>query len=366
MPHSLLFLLLFLPLTVSAADDAALEGIALSGEAGSYTVRPGDNLTLIGARLGTSLVQLQRDNLQQDFNKLRPGQVLAYDNRHIVPPAPVLEGDAVLVNLPQRMLFHYRDGRLRAAYPVAVGKRSWRTPVTETRIVSREKDKPWIVPVSIQREMRAKGERVLTRVEPGPDNPLGRYWLGLALPGYGIHGTNAPASVYGARTHGCMRMQPEHIEELFAQVGIGTPVRTIYAPVLLYLPPDGPIWLEAHPDVYGRGLDYYRLLQRAAAVAGITERIDLAAAQSLLAARAGLAADVAVRRMDRPSTLAPATEATGSGIADTKDAPNTLNAGPGLPGLPERANDDDFPPHPAGCFPGRDRCLAAADVLACR
>ena len=50
---------------------------------------------------------------------------------------------------------------------------------------------------------------------PGPDNPLGKHWLGLSIHGYGIHGTIAPSSIYQFRTHGCIRLHPDDIAELF-------------------------------------------------------------------------------------------------------------------------------------------------------
>jgi L,D-transpeptidase ErfK/SrfK len=283
---------------LASAVRPAFTGVALTGGQGVYHVRSGDNLTLIGARLGTSLAQLMRDNPGIDANRLRVGQGLNYENRHIVPPAPVAAGDAILVNIPQRMLFHYRDGQWQAAYPVAAGKPDWQTPVVETRIQTRIKNKAWVVPPSIQAEMSARGERVLTRVPPGPDNPLGGYWLGLELQGYGIHGTNAPASVYSTRTHGCIRLQLEHVVELFGKVQPGVPVSIVYAPVLLFAPPAGPIWLEAHPDAYARGLDYPALVRVLASDAGVAERMDSTAVDVLLQEREGLAR--AVDRASRP------------------------------------------------------------------
>lgn len=276
----------------------ALRGTALVGEEGNYSVRAGDNLTIIAARLGMPLAKLRADNPDVHHDRLKPGQVFRYTNRHIVPPAPQATGDSILINVPQRMLFLYRDGALVGAWPAAAGRadKAWRTPLGDTTIRTREKDKTWIVPPSIQAEMREKGEPVLTRVPPGPANPLGRYWLGLATGGIGIHGTNAPASVYGARTHGCIRLQPEHIEKLFSEVRPGTPVRILYAPVLLYVPSDGPIWLEAHPDVYARGLDYPALARALLDEARVTERVDPAAAESVLSRREGLATDVTAPR----------------------------------------------------------------------
>ncbi|MBL0940507.1 MAG: L,D-transpeptidase [Gemmatimonadaceae bacterium] len=42
--------------------------------------------------------------------------------------------------------------------------------------------------------------------------------------GYGIHGTNNPASVGQAVSHGCVRMRNEDVATLYHAVGIGTPV----------------------------------------------------------------------------------------------------------------------------------------------
>src|SRR5688572_32042800 len=61
-------------------------------------------------------------------------------------------------------------------------------------------------------------ERVRKKVPPGPDNPLGEYWMGLSATCCGIHSTNAPQSVYQFKTHGCVRMRSEeHTSELQSQ-----------------------------------------------------------------------------------------------------------------------------------------------------
>jgi hypothetical protein len=78
--------------------------------------------------------------------------------------------------------------------------------------------------------------------------------MGLSAPGYGIHATNAPASVGRYASHGCMRMYPEHAHDLYAQVGVGTPVRILYQRAVIgYLPGDGIVYLAYHPDPYQDG-----------------------------------------------------------------------------------------------------------------
>jgi L,D-transpeptidase ErfK/SrfK len=171
----------------------------------------------------------------------------AADVPHLVPRALA---DGVVLNVPQRMLFVMREGDAAARYPIAVGTRKWPTFIGPFTILVKEVDPVWDVPVSIQEEQRLQGKPVLTRVLPGPSNPLGKYWLGLSAPGYGIHGTNTPSSVGKFATHGCVRLRAEDIEDLFARVEVGTPGLSIYEPMIVAVV-DGELWLEAHRDPYG-------------------------------------------------------------------------------------------------------------------
>jgi lipoprotein-anchoring transpeptidase ErfK/SrfK len=47
--------------------------------------------------------------------------------------------------------------------------------------------------------------RILT-IPPGPRNPVGLAWVGLDLPGYGIHGTPKPELIGKTGSHGCFRL----------------------------------------------------------------------------------------------------------------------------------------------------------------
>ena len=67
-------------------------------------------------------------------------------------------------------------------------------------------------------------------IGPGPDNPLGRYAFYLGWPSYMIHGTNKPAGVGLRSSHGCIRLYPEDIAQLFEMTPIGTQVRVVNQP----------------------------------------------------------------------------------------------------------------------------------------
>lgn len=105
--------------------------------------------------------------------------------------------DRIEVDLSERTLTLWRNGRKVKAYPVAVGKPSSPTPTGHFTIVEK------------------------ARV---PDPVYGFRWLGLSKPGYGIHGTNSPALIGRRVSKGCVRMRNQDIAELFGKVAVGTPV----------------------------------------------------------------------------------------------------------------------------------------------
>jgi L,D-transpeptidase ErfK/SrfK len=217
------------------------------------------------------------------------------DNRHLVPFSL---DHGILVNIPQRLLFLFRDGRLVAWYPVAVGRRDWPTAAGRFRIDSLERNPTWNVPASIQEEMKRRGVTVKSRVPPGPANPLGDYWIGFEGSGCGIHGTNAPASIYTFRTHGCVRLHPDDIADLFSGSFEGMTVEFVYEPILLARAPDGAVFLEVNADVYGRQGDPGEIVAALAERQNLRMALDPAMVGNVIAEREGLA-----RRVDVPVRL---------------------------------------------------------------
>jgi L,D-transpeptidase ErfK/SrfK len=147
-------------------------------------------------------------------------------------------------------LYHLfrENGRLRVRiYPVGIGISGWETPEGVFTISNRVENPTWIVPHAIGLER----PELPPTVPPGPENPLGDFWLGLSRPGYGIHGTSEPFGVGRRVSHGCLRLYPEDIRDLFERVEIGTPVRIIYQPVKVGLK-RGALFVEIHHDYSGR------------------------------------------------------------------------------------------------------------------
>lgn len=175
------------------------------------------------------------------------------------PDIPINQsGWHVVINMPQTRLFVYQDGLLKKSYPVAVGKMLTQTPTGRYGVTGIYKDPTWHVPKSIQEEMRKQGKPVETEVPPGPDNPLGKVFIRVGEPrlGLGMHGTNAPGSVPGFRSHGCVRLKNEDALELASTIQVGATVTMGYQSVLLNQDEQGNLWLTAYRDQYKQSDTY--------------------------------------------------------------------------------------------------------------
>jgi L,D-transpeptidase ErfK/SrfK len=192
------------------------------------------------------------------------------------------------------LLFFFKEGSLIAVYPVAPGRPTGETPLGDYTVAEMQVDPVWVVPKSIQREMAEEGKRVKTRVPPGPDNPLGKYWIGLDRGGIGIHATIAPRSIYHFRSHGCIRMNADDAAQLFRMVTVGTPVKIIYKPVLLARLDNGRIFVEADPDAYRKAPHMLEDLRAAADSNSVGETVDWQRVEKAIEGRDGLAHEVSV------------------------------------------------------------------------
>jgi L,D-transpeptidase ErfK/SrfK len=215
-----------------------------------------DTLYDLASKFSLGSEELIRVNPRVDPWLPGAGKTLVVPGRHILPPGPRV---GIVVNLPEHRLYYYpkpkRGGPIEViTYPVSIGKMDWRTPLGLTHVIAKQKDPTWYPPESVRKEHEAAGDPVPSRVPPGPDNPLGAYAMRLAAGKgtYLIHGTNNPIAVGLAVTHGCIRMYPDDVAELFPLIPVGTPVRLINEPIKVAWV-DGELLLEAHAPVDAQG-----------------------------------------------------------------------------------------------------------------
>ena len=307
----LVALLLGIRATAATTTDALSVYHAIVGEERDYTVRSGDSLWSITGRLTMSAAYLKTLNDIPTPDRLAPGTHLWVSDRHIVPSRG---RDGIVINLSDRTLYWFVNGALHARFPVGIGRNGWETPAGHYRIVGRREDPIWHVPPSIQAEMRAQGAEVVTTVAAGPDNPLGKYWIQLSVPGYGLHGTNAPASIGKYATHGCLRLLPDHVERLFREAPDGTRVDVIIEPVKLATAPTGGVFLEVHPDAYHNNRVDRDRIRLGIELSGVADSVDWDRVDEAIRHAWGTPEEV-TRQATPPSLTAPAEAGMVQGVA---------------------------------------------------
>lgn len=249
------FLLAALPCTLAAGEGAQESRVhpLLVGKEKAYLVSSGEGLYQIARKFDLSYMSIAAANGIANPNLIYAGQKLILPTRTILPMEPEKR---ILINLPEFRLFFLHDDRSVSVYPACIGLPTWTTPLGDFTVTHLIKNPTWYMPESIAARERVKREII----PPGPENPLGDFWIGTDLGHAGIHGTISPMSIGRALSHGCVRLYPEDVESLFTRLDVGMKGKIIYEPVKVTASGDS-VFLEVHPDVYGIVADYTAVLE---------------------------------------------------------------------------------------------------------
>ena len=191
------------------------------GSPATHVVKFKDTLLDIARLNHLGYQELKRANPGVDPWLPDDGARVTIPAQWILPEAP---REGLVLNIPEMRLYYYLPGSKVMTFPLGVSVDGQETPAGLYRIGQKRTNPVWYVPVSIQAEM----EHPRKTVPPGPDNPLGKYWMRLSHTTYGIHGTNNPWAIGRRVTHGCIRLYPEDIAFLYPRVPKDTPVRVTY------------------------------------------------------------------------------------------------------------------------------------------
>ena len=126
----------------------------------------------------------------------------------------------IVVRTHERRLYLILETGLAMRYPVGVGKAGKQWSGT-TKIDGKYLNPAWSPPSEVRRD-----KPDMPDVIPGgsPRNPMGVAAMTLAGGEYAIHCTNAPNSVGGFVSYGCIRMLNDDITDLYQRVSVGTTV----------------------------------------------------------------------------------------------------------------------------------------------
>ena len=237
----------------------------LLGNLSYYKIENNDNLIEIARKNNLSFPEIMIANPKIDDPwMLNEGEIIILPKRHILPDS---KKEGIVVNKGDLRVYFYGDDSKILSYPIGIGRGDWETPTGSTKITGKKKNPYWTVPKSILEE-EPHWPKV---VKPGPENPLGTRAIYLSMTGYLLHGTNKPWGVGMKVSHGCIRLFPENIEELFDYVRVGQKVEIVDQPVKAgwY---GGVLYLEVH-TMHPYGLEEnqdlkpnIRLLPKAASI----------------------------------------------------------------------------------------------------
>ncbi len=168
-----------------------------------YSVNKKDTVEGVAKKFGTT-ADIVREANGLAGAKIRKGQTLKIDKSKF----------AIVVSKSRNTLTLLANGELFKIYSVGTGKAN-STPTGDYKITNKLANPPWYKP----------GGGLIPFGDKG--NLLGTRWMGISLPGYGIHGTWEPDTIGKQSSAGCVRLLNQEVEELFKIVDVGTPVKIV-------------------------------------------------------------------------------------------------------------------------------------------
>ncbi len=130
-----------------------------------------------------------------------------------------------------RLRVFSRSGQLAASFPCSCATDVARIPRQPLKVVAFAKDPNYTFdPANFRESPRAReiGRKLL--IPPGPNNPVGVYWMSLSAPGFGIHGTPHPETIGRRESHGCFRLTNWDIVRVIQMTPTGTPIQAVAIP----------------------------------------------------------------------------------------------------------------------------------------
>jgi len=218
------------------------------------------------------------------------GTTIHLPKKFIIPNHSIQDG--ITINLPEYRGYYMNDGKL-ITFPVGIGRMDWSTPLGISKVDLKLENPTWYPPKSVQQEYKQRGEYLSPVVPPGPQNPLGKLAMRIDIPGgYFIHGTNKPDGVGMRVSHGCIRLFPEDIKQIFPLIKINTPVMIADQPFKIGILGDE-ILLEIHEtlsiDDARNNFDYIQsMVKNFLSINGIHSTVDWTTVKAIFEEKTGI------------------------------------------------------------------------------
>jgi len=142
---------------------------------------------------------------------------------------PLPKADRIQIILHETTLLVYSNtGRVLACFPCSIAADKNKRPSGSLAVKVLAPNPNYTFNPDVLKAVAQK-ENIFTKIilPPGPNNPVGLAWIGLTLPGYGIHGTPEPMDISRTGSSGCFRLANWNAQKLMKMVSVGTPVEVV-------------------------------------------------------------------------------------------------------------------------------------------
>ncbi len=182
---------------------------------------------LVAERGHCTRATIERLNPGVEIASLGAGDAVVIPNVLDDPGAEDLVEEVVVDLEEKTVAARDAEGRTVALFHCSIAAFAEKRPAgtTSVKVVATDPDYTF----DPEKWPEVKGISRKLRIPPGPRNPVGLAWIGLELPGYGIHGTPAPEMIGKTGSHGCIRLTNWDAVRLARRVLVGTPVRFVGA-----------------------------------------------------------------------------------------------------------------------------------------
>jgi lipoprotein-anchoring transpeptidase ErfK/SrfK len=152
-------------------------------------------------------------------NEQEPADVPAQLRRQVVGYQTREAPGTIVIDTPNTQLYYVLGNGKAIRYGIGVGREGFTWAGVQT--ISRKTEWPdWFPPT----EMLQRQPYLPRFMAGGSGNPLGARAMYLGGTIYRIHGTNAPETIGGQVSSGCIRMLNEDVIDLYARANVGTRV----------------------------------------------------------------------------------------------------------------------------------------------
>jgi lipoprotein-anchoring transpeptidase ErfK/SrfK len=181
---------------------------------------------LLAERGHCTIATVRRLNPDLDLEALRPGSRVVLPNVLDAASVRVQPAASITIDLGEKTVSALDEaGRVVAVFHCSIAQFAEKRPTGSTAVKVVAFDPEYTFDPAMWPEV--SNVRAKLRIPPGPRNPVGLAWVGLNLPGYGIHGTPWPELIGKTGSHGCIRLANWDAVRLARMVRIGLPVRFV-------------------------------------------------------------------------------------------------------------------------------------------